>query len=247
MTKFNAQLSLNRMKYTQMSSFQAEQRAREWEIEKMSLRSRETFQREERIRAQKLDGIDNSLTQINKEILAGRMSEDEAYPLRLKLELDRNEVDMPTSLIPKEQSEEKQYGIKPHWMEYLAPEYEGTDERRFAESQMSEGIGGRTGTIPYYLNAEWLRDNPEIGEQVLASKEIFFDTPKKYKEYVDRLIKKTEEDDILLDDVDRADMAKGKQQELKPLDATTATAILDSVGGDKEKAREIARQQGYSF
>lgn len=33
----------------------------------------------------------------------------------------------------------------------------------------------------------------------------------------------------------------------KPLDAVTAKAILAEAGGDKEKAREIARKRGYSF
>lgn len=33
----------------------------------------------------------------------------------------------------------------------------------------------------------------------------------------------------------------------KPLDPQTAKAILAEAGGDKEKAREIARQRGYTF
>lgn len=33
----------------------------------------------------------------------------------------------------------------------------------------------------------------------------------------------------------------------KSLDAATAKAILDEVGGDKNKARELAKQRGYSF
>lgn len=33
----------------------------------------------------------------------------------------------------------------------------------------------------------------------------------------------------------------------KPLDATTAKALLKQAGGDKQKARDLARQQGYQF
>lgn len=33
----------------------------------------------------------------------------------------------------------------------------------------------------------------------------------------------------------------------KPLDAATAKALLQEVGGDKNKARELAKQRGYSF
>lgn len=33
----------------------------------------------------------------------------------------------------------------------------------------------------------------------------------------------------------------------KPLDATTAKAILQEVGGDKQKARQLAKQRGYTF
>lgn len=36
-------------------------------------------------------------------------------------------------------------------------------------------------------------------------------------------------------------------QAQKPLDPNTAKAILSEAGGDKEKARELARQRGYSF
>lgn len=33
----------------------------------------------------------------------------------------------------------------------------------------------------------------------------------------------------------------------KPLDAATAKALLQEVGGDKQKARELAKQRGYTF
>jgi hypothetical protein len=39
----------------------------------------------------------------------------------------------------------------------------------------------------------------------------------------------------------------GKPEVGKPLDQATAKAILAEAGGDKEKARELARQRGYSF
>src|SRR3989337_231282 len=37
------------------------------------------------------------------------------------------------------------------------------------------------------------------------------------------------------------------QQKLKPLDKETARKILEEAGGDKNKAREIAKQRGYEF
>jgi hypothetical protein len=45
--------------------------------------------------------------------------------------------------------------------------------------------------------------------------------------------------------VDDAEAFGGEQA--KPLDQQTATAILQEVGGDKEKARALAKQRGYTF
>jgi len=47
------------------------------------------------------------------------------------------------------------------------------------------------------------------------------------------------------------DVRRAEQQDTsapgKPLDATTAKQILQEVGGDKAKARELAKQRGYTF
>lgn len=37
------------------------------------------------------------------------------------------------------------------------------------------------------------------------------------------------------------------QKKMKPLDKATAAAILSEVGGDKDKARQIAKERGYQF
>jgi hypothetical protein len=39
----------------------------------------------------------------------------------------------------------------------------------------------------------------------------------------------------------------GKASKQKTLDKTTALSILKEAGGDKNKARQIAKERGYSF
>lgn len=74
---------------------QMSERAKMWEIEKMELRSRMDFQREEQQRQRKLDSADNAIQQIDKEVLAGRMTEQEAYPIKQKLEISKLGVNIP--------------------------------------------------------------------------------------------------------------------------------------------------------
>lgn len=60
----------------------------------------------------------------------------------------------------------------------------------------------------------------------------------------------TAEEDTLLADLSaqksalRSNAGKGA---MKPLDRVTAAAILKEAGGDKAKAREMARERGYTF
>lgn len=81
------------------------ERSKRWEIDKMQLRSQVDFQREEQQRQRKLDSIDSALQQIDKEVLAGRMTEQEAYPLKLKYEMNKMGVDVPVSLLPTRREE----------------------------------------------------------------------------------------------------------------------------------------------
>ena len=165
---------------------QMQERAKLWEIQKMELRSQVDFQREEQARQRKLDSYDNALQQIDKEVLAGRMTEQEAYPLKLKYEMNKMGVDAPTSLLPTGDEEER-YGVRPYWMRGRdAPE--GTPERQLYEAKLAEGISGeRRGTIPYYLDPEWLRANRDIAMSVLEKHEIMLE-----EEDIDALIRGAE-------------------------------------------------------
>jgi len=149
------------------------QRAKLWAIEKMELRSRMDFQREEQQRQRKLDSIDSALQQIDKEVLAGRMTEQEAYPIKQKFELNKLGVDVPVSAFPGD--EEERFGVPPYWMRGRdAPE--GTPERQLYEAKMAEQISGeRKGTVPYYLDPEWLRENRDIAQRVLERHEIMLE------------------------------------------------------------------------
>jgi len=159
------------------------ERSKRWEVDKMELRSRMDFQREEQVRQRKLDSMDSAIQQIDKEVLAGRMSKREAYPLKLKYEMNKLGVDVPTSLLPTGDEEER-YGVRPYWMRGRdAPE--GTPERQLYEAKMQEAISGeRRGVVPYYLDPEWLRANRHIAQQVLDAKGIVLE-----EEEIDALIR----------------------------------------------------------
>ena len=133
------------------------ERSKRWEIDKMELRSRMDFERVEQIRQRKLDSIDSAIQQIDKEVLAGRMTEQEAYPLKLKYEVNKMGVDIPTSLLPVGDEEEDGFGVKPYWMRGRdAPE--GTPERQLYEAKMAEQISGeRRGTVPWDLDPRYIR------------------------------------------------------------------------------------------
>ena len=132
---------------------QMQERAKLWEIDKMQLRSQLDFQREEQARQRKLDSADNALQQINKEVLSGRMTEQEAYPLKLKYEMEKIGVDAPPSLLPTG-GEDGRYGVRPY---YLEPAFE-RDYPELAEAKKKEAISGqRTGTVPWDLDPKYIR------------------------------------------------------------------------------------------
>jgi len=209
---------------------QMQERAKLWEIQKMELRSQMDFQREEQQRQRKLDSADNAIQQIDKEVLAGRMTEQEAYPLKQKYELNKLGVDVPTSLLPTG-GEEDRYGVDPYWMRGReAPE--GTPERQLYEAKMEQQISGvRTGTVPYYLDPQFIGTYPEAARQSQEARGIFLSD----EEFNDLMRGRTPTEA-------GAPVAAGT-----PLDAATAKQILIEAGGDKDRARQIAQQRGYSF
>lgn len=150
---------------------QMNERAKLWEIQKMELRSQIDFQREEQLRQRKLDSIDSAIQQIDKEVLAGRISEQEAYPIKQKLELNKVGVSVPVSAFPGD--EEERYGVRPYWMRGRdAPE--GTPERQLYEAKMAEQISGeRRGVVPYYLDPTFIGNYPEAARQAQEARGIF--------------------------------------------------------------------------
>lgn len=149
---------------------QMQERAKQWEIDKMQLRSQMDFQREEQQRQRKLDSIDSSIQQIDKEVLAGRITEQEAYPIKQKLEISKTGVSIPISAFEGEDKD--RFGVRPY---YLEPEFE-RDFPELAAAKKKEVISGqRRGTVPYYLDPEWLRANRDIAMQVLESKGVLLE------------------------------------------------------------------------
>ena len=226
---------------------QMQERAKLWEIQKMELRSQVDFQREEQQRQRKLDSLDSAIQQIDKEVLAGRITEQEAYPIKQKLELNKLGVSVPISAFRGDEAD--RYGVRPY---YLEPEFE-RDYPELAEAKKREVISGqRRGTIPYYLDPAYIRTNPAAARQAQEARGIFLSD-----EEFDSL--KSGEGQMPLGDKQLDVGVRIEQPELifkgygkdsgveQPLDAATARQILTEAGGDRDKAREIARQRGYSF
>ncbi len=139
---------------------QMQERAKLWEIQKMELRSQVDFQREEQQRQRKLDGYDNVDAELDKQIQAGQMNEEEAKSFRIKNDLARQGMNVSISDIRRLQEEEKEeerYGVQPYWMRGQEAQ-EGTPGRQLYEAKMAEGISGqRTGTVPWDLNPQYIR------------------------------------------------------------------------------------------
>lgn len=126
-------------------------RAKMWEIEKAEITSRTDFARKEQLRQRKLDSIDSAIQQIDKEVLAGRITEQEAYPIKQKLELSKVDVSVPVSAFPGDDGD--RFGVQPYWMRGReAPE--GTPERQLYEAEIKRRIEGRAGTVPWDLHPD---------------------------------------------------------------------------------------------
>ena len=126
------------------------ERAKRWEIDKMQLRSQMDFEREEKERARKMETADNALSQIDKELDAGRMSESEAYPLQLKFKLDKQGMDVPQGLLPDDHDDK--FGMKPHWVEWLQPQFKGTQKQAYAMDKLTSYGEDSVQAIPWYLS-----------------------------------------------------------------------------------------------
>ncbi len=227
---------------------QMNERAKLWEIEKMEISSRTDFAREEQQRQHKLDSLDSAIQQIDKEVLAGRITEQEAYPIKQKLELSKTGVNVPVSAFPGD--EKDRFGVRPY---YTDPEFE-RDFPELAAAKKRDVTEGRAGTVPYHLSPEFLRTlPPSTAQEMLENKGIFFDSDEQFEAWLvnlegdtptTKLVDEVSElplGDKQLDVGVRVDVQGGT------LDAATARAILTEAGGDRDKARQIARQRGYSF
>jgi hypothetical protein len=162
---------------------QMQERAKQWEIDKMQLRSQIDFQREEQVRQRKLDSYDNIDSQLDKEVQSGRMTEKEAEPYKLKNDLARQGMNISISEITR-QGDEDRYGVDPYWMKGkdAAP---GSPERQLYEAEMKRKVEGRAGTIPYHLSPEFLRTlPPSTAQDMLADKGIFFDSNEQFESWL---------------------------------------------------------------
>ena len=226
---------------------QMQERAKQWEIQKMELRSQIDFQREEKQRQRKLDSYDNVDAELDKQVLSGNVSEEDVKLYRLKNDLARQGMNV--SISELRQQQEDRFGVRPYWMRGRdAPE--GTPERQLYEAKLAEGISGvRTGTVPWDLDPRYIRT--AAAEESRVNRGIFLE-PEDIDEFMGMGTAGLPLGDKQLDIGVRTDQPelifKGYgEREPGTLDAATARQILAEAGGDRDKARQIARQRGYSF
>ena len=217
---------------------QMNERAKQWEIQKMELRSQIDFQREEKQRQRKLDSYDNVDAELDKQVLSGNVSEEDVKLYRLKNDLARQGMNV--SISELRQQQEDRFGVRPYWMRGRdAPE--GTPERQLYEAKLAEGISGeRMGTRPYYFDPSFLNTYPEAARQAQEARGIFLSD----EEF--SAMAKGEDAELPLENKS-LDVGVRAEREAGTLDAATARQILTEAGGDRDRARQIARQRGYSF
>jgi len=88
---------------------QAAMRSQQWEVEKMEIRSRLDFEREEKERMRRLDDADNALQQIDREVESGRITNKQADNLKFYQEMKRYGAAPPVSLIQPPRKERERY------------------------------------------------------------------------------------------------------------------------------------------
>jgi len=133
MTAFRAEIDL-----------QAAMRSQQWEVEKMEIRSRLDFEREEKERMRRLDDADNALRQIDREVEAGRITEVQANALRFSQEMKKYGAAPPVSLIQPPREERERY-ISPsqRMAAYKALQTEELREPTAWEKFLPTWLGGK--------------------------------------------------------------------------------------------------------
>lgn len=181
MAQFNAQMTVDRMKMEAMLDFEAEQRAKAWDIEKMELRSRQDFEREERKRQRALDEYDAAAKYIKQQ----DFDEDTENKFLFMLKMNTMNAGVPAREIwselfdkqdtlrtkrgqleavvgpevgklmsfPELEQEVRNLGIDPDTMTQIIPQL---DEEERVQVISPEGIPGSIlkSEIPEYVNPE---------------------------------------------------------------------------------------------
>ena len=197
----------------QQWELEAENRARLWEIEKMEIRSRLDFEREEKLRQRKLDEIESAVKQIDE---TDWIPEEKKEQYKEMLYMKKLGVTVPARMV--------------------APElYERPPAQTFTQRNIQQGLGELTTGAPVsmlgipiealrtkqehidYATNRW---GPDWEQMVPQAAQVI------EAKFPDELPKLTIETEKILSD-DEID------------------SYLIAAGGDIEKAKEMARIDGY--
>lgn len=89
MSIFNHQLDIERLKYNQLMQFEEEKRAKEWELEKMTIRSRVDFEQTEQKRLQTQQEYDLGMKYIDEKVNDGTIPPQKRGELEFNLAMKR--------------------------------------------------------------------------------------------------------------------------------------------------------------
>jgi hypothetical protein len=127
-------------------------------------------------------------------------------------------------------------------------------ERRLRDSRSGGGGVGRGGSLSMADRAALRNLDKLRGDAAAASRALYqFEAnvtgvPLKGEEDQRKRLEANLQSSTAVFDAAVASLGAGASAAVaKPLDAATAAAILREVGGDKAKAREVARRRGYRF
>lgn len=212
--------------------------AKEFEIDMLRTRAEIDFNMKEKARVDNMTRIQVKQEQLKKEVSEGRIAPDDPKFLDTMSKLNNRMTELDFGIDYSDAAEQSGYGntvepnigTTPWWAEYSKERYQGTNEYEMAHKY----IENQERSAPSYkdilaemeakqqvqaYSGAW--DTNDLAELGLTKEGVINGVP----DFTRPIISGT----------------------LKKLDTATAESILQETGGDKNKARELARQRGYEF
>lgn len=231
----NSQQDFAHQQRLHQADLEAEARSKEWEVQKLELRSQMDFQKKEQARQKEYDEFLATDKYINDKVASGEWTPERAEgPLFMNAyrhpHLDKPEI--VARLGSSVEYTQKLQGTRTQRPASVSEQRWGllTPEEQFKSARVESGLEPRAKAGGEEdLARERRQLEAIVGEVEMPSLLSLPDLRKRAAEIMGTTI--------------GTDLVAPGQT----LDADTARQILIEAGGDKTKARQIAKQKGYSF